>query len=319
MTERLEGFQRDLDAFFTQHTEITPSDVYELEVLLTRQRVFEALEELVDDEEALEPIARRSYIHSQGFRKIILIDGRDQLGYKLRLHTWPFNKARQEGAPLAEMKHEHRWNFVSRVLAGELEDHWYSICELDTKELEICEKFESAMERIPYERIQEVCGRIDALESSKLTEEAKLVRLSGGKEHLVTKANKGDLLNLLGLTEDELNTVVHILAKYTNERTAEGEIYTPAGPRIFKPEDILIHRQDEFRFHPIDKAHRLIIDPTEYSATAVVTGPVHQGRKPGEFVRTRKGRPENDIRLRQYFTVDSLKTDIKEVLSHIAP
>jgi hypothetical protein len=54
--------------------------------------------------------ARRSYWHSNGFLKIVLLACRD---YKLRLHLW------DSGTPTRrEDIHNHRWDFASHMLTG---------------------------------------------------------------------------------------------------------------------------------------------------------------------------------------------------------
>lgn len=62
--------------------------------------------------ELLEQVSRRSYLHGNGFYKIVLED--NDL-FRLRLHIW------QPGARAEENIHDHRWHFASTVLAGTLE------------------------------------------------------------------------------------------------------------------------------------------------------------------------------------------------------
>lgn len=71
-----------------------------------------ALELLHERTEMLEAVARRSYVHANGFAKIVLArsdDGRDQI----RLHVWPDSSAPDPGDV-----HDHRWSFVSLPLLG---------------------------------------------------------------------------------------------------------------------------------------------------------------------------------------------------------
>jgi len=60
--------------------------------------------------EELETIAKRSTIHSNDFKKIVLSTHN---GYKLRLHIWNEKPNNQYHEP-----HDHRWDFKSYVLTG---------------------------------------------------------------------------------------------------------------------------------------------------------------------------------------------------------
>lgn len=64
------------------------------------------------DSEQAERVAQCSYIHGNGFAKIVLGQGRD--GSKLRLHFW------KEGFSAEENAHCHRWGFSSLILFGEI-------------------------------------------------------------------------------------------------------------------------------------------------------------------------------------------------------
>jgi hypothetical protein len=60
-------------------------------------------------------ICASSYIHANGFYKIVLLSS-DERDYKLRLHVWP---PRKEGRPYRRADiHDHRWDFGSLILAG---------------------------------------------------------------------------------------------------------------------------------------------------------------------------------------------------------
>ncbi|SEM50389.1 hypothetical protein [Streptacidiphilus jiangxiensis] len=63
---------------------------------------------------ALEVMATESYRHANGFDKLSFpaVDGSEA---RLRLHLWP---AADTGGP--SHPHDHRWPFVSRVLAGQV-------------------------------------------------------------------------------------------------------------------------------------------------------------------------------------------------------
>jgi hypothetical protein len=70
------------------------------------------LEQAVEQPEWLEKIAARSYLHGNGFYKIIL---EENDAFRLRLHIWlPTSRAE-------ENIHDHRWHFASVILNGSME------------------------------------------------------------------------------------------------------------------------------------------------------------------------------------------------------
>ena len=71
---------------------------------------------LVDElltQSSLERIARASYMHPNGFRKLVLSTFED--GARLRVHHWP-----ADGPAEASNVHNHRWPFASTVVVGSL-------------------------------------------------------------------------------------------------------------------------------------------------------------------------------------------------------
>lgn len=71
--------------------------------------------EVVDDISLLSKIASSSYKHYNGFDKIVLISSTNP-SYSLRLHIW----LPQESGFEWENIHDHRWNFSSSVIAGQI-------------------------------------------------------------------------------------------------------------------------------------------------------------------------------------------------------
>jgi len=69
------------------------------------------LRQLLADRPALTEVASRSYLHGNGFYKIVLAE---EAAFKVRLHVW------FPGASAEENIHDHRWWFASRILGGQL-------------------------------------------------------------------------------------------------------------------------------------------------------------------------------------------------------
>jgi hypothetical protein len=72
-----------------------------------RQRLLR----LLADRQAIAELAARSYLHGNGFYKIVLAANDS---FKLRLHVW------FPGSDAEENIHDHRWWFASRILCGQL-------------------------------------------------------------------------------------------------------------------------------------------------------------------------------------------------------
>ena len=82
--------------------------------------VEQMLRELQQDPERLAVVVQKSYMHDNGFSKIVL--GESPHGGRLRLHVW------QQGADAEENIHDHRWSFTSRILTGCLHNELWDTC-----------------------------------------------------------------------------------------------------------------------------------------------------------------------------------------------
>jgi hypothetical protein len=71
------------------------------------------LESVLADEQSLGSVASRSYRHTNGFDKIVLLASNEP-SYKLRLHVWWPNS----NTAHREHIHNHRWDFSTTLLCG---------------------------------------------------------------------------------------------------------------------------------------------------------------------------------------------------------
>lgn len=317
----LDAAVRDLDAFFREDGDLSADNYRRLGHVLFAPRLRDVLRFVVDDGATLARVAARSYVHSQGFRKIILHDSRS-FGYRLRLHLWPRQRAAADGAPLTEMKHLHKWGFASRCLLGGFEDHRYVPHPMTAREADAYGAFEHALADVPVRDVPGICTRLDALESSRLSDDSLIVKLSGGREALHSDADLPRLARRLGLEQDVIRDVLPIYRQYANARdpSTGRETYRPfRNPVSLGLESVLRHRAGELRFHPIALAHRLVIDPCEDVATVVVTGPAHAGAVPGEYVRTARDKRDVDVRDRTFITPEALRAAFVELIDRLAP
>lgn len=73
--------------------------------------VMQAVAQVLREDALLADIAARSYLHGNGFLKLVLAQ---TPAFKLRLHLW------MPGCDAQENCHDHRWHFASAVLQGNL-------------------------------------------------------------------------------------------------------------------------------------------------------------------------------------------------------
>jgi hypothetical protein len=83
-----------------------------------KRNIYRLLLKIAEDSKLSAQIARRSYLHPNGFAKLRLyrsLHGK----WQLRLHVWPSEAAAARA--LGDI-HDHRWTFQSWVLAGALQE-----------------------------------------------------------------------------------------------------------------------------------------------------------------------------------------------------
>lgn len=83
--------------------------------------IHSLLASVLRDGSYLAEVAAASYMHNNGFNKIVLATGAGG-EYKLRLHLW-----RPHREPHSEHIHNHRWMFSSIVLAGEMQMEFFEL------------------------------------------------------------------------------------------------------------------------------------------------------------------------------------------------
>jgi fructose-1,6-bisphosphatase/inositol monophosphatase family enzyme len=81
---------------------------------------------IIDDPEALDYIAQRSYPHPIGFDKLVLYQDPDT-GFKFRLHIYWRGNQRAD----MERTHLHRFEMASAIITGELTNHEWETIETD--------------------------------------------------------------------------------------------------------------------------------------------------------------------------------------------
>lgn len=72
---------------------------------------IDLIDQILQDRNELERIAKLSYQHANGFLKIPILENNY---FKVRLHYWSQNESAEENI------HNHRWDMISKILFGQL-------------------------------------------------------------------------------------------------------------------------------------------------------------------------------------------------------
>lgn len=93
--------------------------------LIEDYKVENLISNVLNDSTVLNSVAAMSYIHSNGFFKLVLCESRF---YKLRLHFWP---GKNENKILSNV-HNHRWDFCTYLILGKYEYEDFEISNTGT-------------------------------------------------------------------------------------------------------------------------------------------------------------------------------------------
>jgi hypothetical protein len=109
---------KNIYAFYDRHAHL---DFLSIDIVKDRQKFHDLLKELIrNDDNILDSV--NGYYHPAGFIKIVLYKG--EKGEQMRFHFWGKGGKKaiqQEFNDGWEPLHNHRWNFSSKVISGELE------------------------------------------------------------------------------------------------------------------------------------------------------------------------------------------------------
>ena len=230
--------------------------------------VIAVIGEILADDALLALVANRSYTHSLGFRKITLID----CGFTVRLHIWD-PELSTSAVPLVESKHEHSFDFVSRILYGGMETQCYSADGVDEVYMGYLAALLTRLEKLSVDERKEASALIAALETSSLSALGSLQAAQEGG-----KGNQARLKELLAVSDEELDILVNIQGRYqydTVKSVFGGEYfhklvdYTHLTPLM-----VVRLAAGDLYFHGHEYAHRLYMPASQPNATLVVTSQV---------------------------------------------
>lgn len=100
-----------------------------LDATLHLQKIFEnvdrsflvkLIDEVLENKQLLEKVAKASYRNVTGFLKIVLATGDNEDSWKIRLHFWELQEEK-------EFPHNHKWDFYSKIISGSLSQDLYKL------------------------------------------------------------------------------------------------------------------------------------------------------------------------------------------------
>ena len=120
------------------------------------------------------------------------------------------------------------------------------------------------------------------------------------------------------MTAAEIALVSHIFNKNGNalDLASGKETYRHIGDSVLELKEVQKLKAGDFYHHPVQEPHRLFVNPNILTATFILTAPPTPHQVPGELVRPGP-RLSGDVRERQFYTPEQLKTDLQKVIDLI--
>lgn len=279
----------------------------EIEDILKQENLKRLLLEIVEDPVRLETVARHSYRHSLGFTKVVIFDSSTlPNGEELRLHIW-WPDLNTNTRPYIEEgdKHEHNWNFASRVIHGKFRNFLFQPKPASEEEVEIVNEFEAALSNLPSEKT-----KIDLIKLLyKL--EVELFILDNDADSVIE-----EIANITGLATEKIIKILDLYWKFRNKKTPGSEYEEYSRDGVYK-----LERQPEWTigegqiyYHSQEFGHYLYNDPSTLTSTFLVTGKSTQSS--GAFYHSTFTVEELDSEdsPRQGFTIQTLQEELRKYL-----
>jgi hypothetical protein len=247
-----------------------------LDRLLTREMTMRLLVDVQNDPDYMAVVAARSYSHSLGFQKVTLLEPRILLPdgtstvYQVRLHLWSPDST--SGVPLVESKHEHSFDFVSRLLVGEMENQCYRVASPTTDDDALRERLQQSLSSLTASRRRSVERGMQNVETMLLSE-------LGSKQARSTRIRNpvARLCTALDCSPEELRRFALMQGRYEYDPQAStfggNYVHRLTGYVNLIPSAVLRLQAGDLYHHPHPYVHRLYM-PRQSNATILVTTPV---------------------------------------------
>ena len=272
---------------------VTEQNSVTLKKLLNRDSAIKIVQDILSTPELVQAIARRSYRHTLGFDKLVLLDpgvtltdGSRGFGFHLRLHIWwPGSNS---GVPVVEGMHEHTFDFVSTVLAGAIENQRFLARPLTPQETAVLAKLDKKLAALLRDEVSAINDRLEALMAGELEKlGSSLPQAWGGMAQLEKKGDRKGLAAQLGMTDEEMDAVLYLHGRFINVTgglNKGGYIHQLQETVRLEPLRVDKIAAGETYFHPHQHIHRLFNQDTLQS-TILVTTPVSQEAQGGSLQR----------------------------------
>lgn len=284
-----------------------------LEVLnpfLSREATIRLIEAVLADEAALSVIAARSYTHTLGFRKVTfaepvfdLPDG-SKGSYQVRLHIWQPDS--DITVPMVESKHEHSFDFISRVLIGEMENQCYTMHDLTDVEQALVIRLRERVEQLLSDDRRAANQGVEVLEA--------LCFAALGSQQAVTEGLQVDresLKELLAVNDEELDLLVSLQGRFEYDPVAStfggNYVHKMTDTVSLRPFGVLKLKAGDLYHHAHQYIHRLYMRAQKANATLIVTTPVSFGAAGASFQHPTWFAGDNVGYARRMYTADELR------------
>lgn len=271
---------------------VSKDDLPIISEIFNSSNIISLLESIINNDELLDKIEQRSYIHALGFDKIVLVDlskdfSLDLPKSQIRLHIW--DPVKENSMPIVESLHEHSFNFVSKVITGKIENQQYSFRPVMTKkENDLLEYLLDWRKKTDEKTISQADLFLEIIG-------AKVFETYGSEQFKIMyeKYNYNDILEklcaILKLSKNDIiDFIIHFQGHYvSNRKSGEKKSYQHILKeyKVVKPYNLISIKQGESYFHPYQLPHRLYYDNTILNSTLLLTTPIEENQEGGSLQR----------------------------------
>lgn len=290
---------------------VTAAKLSNLSPLLSGHTVAALAREILADETLLKAVAARSYTHSLGFRKVTLFDK----GFTLRLHIWD-PEAEAQAVPLKESKHEHSFDFISRILYGGMETHCYSMQLLSRGEEALVTRATRRLAKLSSSDAKLAGELLSAMEA----EEAIALGSKQSLSPLAATAQEG-LMTLLRLTAAQVAQIAKFNTRLQYDPKASvfggNYILRSIGNTKLISHSVTQLKAGDLYFHGHELAHRLYMPANQPNATLVVTTQVSDDALGSSLQNVLSVQDEKSEFARRMYTAEEMRNVLQALLTRI--
>lgn len=262
---------------------IAENDMESFKDHINKKNVILLLKDIINDDNKLEEISKRSYTHALGFDKIVLmVDKSNPYKPELRLHLWYPEK---NGVPLVESLHEHSFNFISTVLSGKLENQMFSLEDLNLEDNVLLEQYVRSLRNLTYKEKNFINEQIEILEALNLSTYGSDQFINMNMKALY---EKDKAISLLNINEEDWNKLCMFEGHFVSNRiSGEKKSYKHVFNKYVKllPFKVIKINENEYYFHPYQKPHRLYYDNKVMNSTMLITTRILENPQGGSLQR----------------------------------